>query len=307
MPSSNKPAVTQTTQTRSPWAPSQGNLQTVLTNAGNLAGDVGNFTPTFSNSTMAGIQGLETAANAGPGAASAALGQIVPGSTAGFNTGMGQLSQVAGGSFLNANPYLDAALNAGRDAVTNRVNSTFAGAGRYGSAAHTGALTRGLGELEIQARMANYGQERGAQDAAARALYAGGFQGAGMGGALDAANLQPAQLNLQAGALRDQQAAAQQRAPLVANEWLASMTNPIAGLGGTTNGTQTTTQPTNRMSQIMGGVQMGLGLLTGNPMMMLGGAGGLMGAMGGGGGGGSGSYTAPPTNLGSWGNLVGGV
>lgn len=278
MPSSNKPAVKETKQEQSPWAPAQGNLNTVLSNSASLAGNLGNFTPNYSNSTMAGIQGLETAANAGPGAASQALGQIVPGSTEGFNTGMGQLSSVANGSFLNSNPYLDSALNAGRDAITNKVNSTFAGAGRYGSAAHTDTLTRGLGDLESQARMGQYNQERTAQDNAARTLYGGGFQGGALSGQLDSANLQPAQLNLQAGALRDQQSAATQQAPLNATQWLAQMTNPIAGMGGSTNQTQTQQQQNNPLTQWLGVGQMGLGLLTGNPVS---GAQGLLSMFGG--------------------------
>lgn len=308
MPSSNKPATTTTKQERSPWAPAVGNLQTVLDRSADLAGTSSNWVPTYSQSTMGGIGGLEgyasTIAQNGSSAARA-LDPVVSGSVGGFGAGLGQLSQVAGGGYLNANPYLDQALSAGRDAVANKVNSVFSGAGRYGSAAHTGALTRELGNLESQARMGQYNQERTAQDSAARALYGGGFQGAGMGGALDAANLTPYQLMLQAGALRDQQSEQERTAPMRSTEWLAQMTNPIASMGGRTEGTQTTVQPTNRMSQIMGGVQMGLGLLaapmTGG-MSLIGAGNGLMNMMGGGGG-----YTAPPSYRGSWGNLVGGV
>jgi len=266
MPGGNKPKTETVNQTRAPWAPAQGNLKTVLGNAATLSADQSKWLPTYSNTTQSGISGLENVANQfqqnGSGAA-AALGQVVPGSTEGFNTGLGQLQQTANGQYLNSNPYLDAALGAGREAVTNGVNGAFAGAGRYGSAAHTGALTKGLGQLESQARMGNYQQERGAQDAASRALYSGGFQGAGMGGALDQAQLTPAQLQLQAGALRDAQSEAARTAPMRSTEWLAGLSNPIAGQGGTSNGTSTVTQPNNPMTQILGGAQMGLGLLTG--------------------------------------------
>ena len=282
MPSKNKPATTTTEQTRSPWAPAQANLKTVLGNAATLSADPSNWVPTYSNTTQSGISGLENVADQfqqnGSGAFGA-LSQVVPGSTEGFQSGLGQLQQTANGQFLNSNPYLDAALGAGREAVTNGVNGTFAGAGRFGSAAHTGALTKGLGQLESQARLANYQTERGAQDAASRALYSGGFQGAGLGGALDQAQLTPAQLQLQAGALRDAQSESARTAPLRSTEWLAGLTNPIAGQGGVQSGTSTTVQPNNPFTQILGGAQMGLGLLTGNPMMMMGGAGGLLGGM----------------------------
>ena len=279
MPSKNKPATTTTTQDRSPWAPAQGNLKTVLGNASELSGDVSNFTPTYSNTTQAGIQGLE---NAAPGLTGArdALGNVVPGSTQGFGVGLGQMSNVAGGGMLNNNPYLDQVINQSREGVSNAVNGQFAGAGRYGSAAHTGALTKGLGNMEMQARLGNYNTERTAQDAAARGLYGGGFQGAAMGGALDQSQLTPYQVMLQAGALRDAQSESERTAPLRATEWLNSQSLPIANAGGTMTGTQQTVQPTDRTGQILGGVQMGLGLLSGNPMMMAGGAGGLLGGGG---------------------------
>jgi len=265
MPGGNKPKTETVNQTRAPWAPAQGNLKTVLSNSAGLAADQSNWTPTYSGSTQMGIGGLENVANQfqqnGSGAYGA-LSQVVPGSTEGFQSGLGQLQQTANGQFLNSNPYLDATLAAAREGVTNGVNGSFAGAGRYGSAAHAGALTKGLGQMEMNARLGNYQQERGAQDAAAKALYGGGFQGAGMGGALDQAQLTPAQLQLQAGALRDAQSEAARTAPMRSTEWLAGLSNPIAGQGGTSNGTSTTVQPNNPMTQILGGAQMGLGLLT---------------------------------------------
>jgi hypothetical protein len=279
MPSGNKPATQTQKQERSPWAPAVPNLEMGLTNARTLSGDVSNFTPTYSGSTQAGIAGLEGAAPNLTGARDA-LGNVVPGSTQGFNVGLGQMSNVASGAMLGANPYLDDVIAQSREGVTNAVNGQFAGAGRYGSAAHTGALTKGLGQMEMNARMGNYSTERAAQDNAARGLYGGGFQGAAMGGALDQSQLTPYQVMLQAGALRDAQSEAERTAPLRATEWLNSQSLPIAGAGGSSTGTTTTTQPTNRMGQILGGVQMGLGLLSGNPMMMASGTGGLLGGGG---------------------------
>lgn len=300
MPSSNKPATTTTTQEKSPWAPAVPNLQMGLTNARTLAGDVSNFTPTYSNTTQAGIAGLEDAAPNLTGARDA-LGNVVPGSTQGFNVGLGQLADVAGGQYIHNNPYLDQVIAQAREGVTNTVNGQFAGAGRYGSAAHAGALTKGLGNLEMNARLGNYNTERTAQDNAARAIYGGGFQGAAMGGAYDQSQLLPYQVMLQAGALRDAQSEAERTAPLRATEWLNAQSLPIAGTGGSSTGTQTTVQPTNRTGQIIGGVQMGLGLMTGNPMMIASGAGGLLGggsSGGGGSNGGGGSGTLWPSLFG---------
>lgn len=58
--------------------------------------------------------------------------------------GIGQLQ-----SFANAeNPYLDGLFSRGAEKVANAVNGNFMQAGRYGAnAAHTGALTEGLGNL----------------------------------------------------------------------------------------------------------------------------------------------------------------
>jgi len=264
MPSKSKPATTTTTQERSPWAPAQDNLKTVLGNASTLSGDVSNFTPTYSGSTQAGIAGLEGAAPNLTGARDA-LGNVVPGSTAGFGVGLGQMTDVASGAMLGANPYLDQVIAQSREGVTNAVNGQFAGAGRYGSAAHTGALTKGLGQMEMNARMGNYTTERAAQDNAARGLYGGGFQGAAMGGALDQAQLTPYQVMLQAGALRDAQSEAERTAPLRATEWLNAQSLPIAGAGGSATGTATIVQPSNPLGTILGGAQMGLGLLAGGP------------------------------------------
>jgi hypothetical protein len=54
------------------------------------------------------------------------------------------LNQMMDGS---ANPYLDAMYNQAAGKVAGSVNSNFSNAGRYGSGAHTGALTEGLGNM----------------------------------------------------------------------------------------------------------------------------------------------------------------
>lgn len=283
----NKPSTTTTqqTQTRSPWDPAVPALNKALGSAQGIANNPDNFAPTFSDQTRSAVQGFSNAAASGSDAYGA-MKPIVEGSGRGFGTGLGQLSSVAGGDFVNGNPYLDAAMQRSLRDTTDRVNSQFTAAGRYGSGAHAGSLTRALGDVESNARMGEYNRERDLQDNAARTLYQGGFQGAGMGGALDSAKLWAPGVQLQAGQLQDQMDNAARTAPMQAAQWLSGMATPMAGLGGTSNNTtdQQTVQPVNRMGQILGGAQMGLGLMTGNPMMAMGGAGGLFGGSSGGAG-----------------------
>lgn len=288
MPTKTPTTTSNVSQTKNPWSPTIDPLTNIVGKADALAGDVSNFTPIFGNATQQGVQGLQDVAQnmmTNGSGAYGALSQVVPGSTAGFNTGLGQLQNVASGGMLNANQYLDPVLKSSMDDVATKVNSQFTAGGRYGSGAHTDTLTRSLGELSNQARLANYNTERGAQDSAAKTLLAGGFTGAGFGGQLDASQLTPAQTMLQAGSLQDQMANAQRLAPMTALDWQAGITNPIAQQGGTSNGTSTsqTTQPTNWLTTGLGIGQMGLGLMSGNPMMMAGGAGSTLGGLSGGG------------------------
>lgn len=238
-------------------------LQGIVGKADALAGDVSNFTPTYSGATMQGIQGLQDAASNGSGAYQA-LSNVVPGSTQGFDTGLGQLQNVASGGMLNNNQYLNPVLRQAMTDTADKVNAQFTGAGRYGSGAHAQTLTRNLGQLENQALLQNYQTERGNQDTAAKTLYGGGFQGAGLGQQLDQSAINPALLNLQAGGLQDQIATSQRTAPMQALQWQSGITNPIAGLGGTTNQTQQaqTVQPTNWLTTGLGIGQMGLGMLS---------------------------------------------
>ncbi len=261
MGSSNKTSTQTTSQTRNPWSPTQAPLEGIVNQAAALGSNPANFTPTFSNWTQQGIQGIANAAN-DPSRAFQTLDTVVPGSTAGFTTGLGNLTNVANGTYLNNNPYLDAVIGNTTTGVADKVNSQFSAAGRYGSGAHTATLAKEIGNLDASMRLSNYNTERGNQNAASSTLYGGGFTGAGMAGAYDAAALQPAMLSLQAGQLQDQIDNAQRTAPMNAVQWQAGITNPIASLGGTSEGTSTSTQPVDKFGQILGGVGMGLGLLT---------------------------------------------
>lgn len=102
----------------------------------------------------------------------------------GSGSPMSQMQQIANGSMLNSNPYMDQMFNAASGAVKAGVNSSFEGAGRTGSGAHAAAMTQQLGNMAANMYGSNYAQERqnqlNAQGALANAQMAGaqGAQGA---------------------------------------------------------------------------------------------------------------------------------
>jgi hypothetical protein len=78
-----------------------------------------------------------------------------------MNNAEGQLNDVIAGG--NTNPYLDAMYNQAAGKVAGSVNSNFAQGGRYGSGAHTGALTEGLGNMATDLYGGAYEADRGRQ------------------------------------------------------------------------------------------------------------------------------------------------
>ena len=272
MPSSNKPATTTTTQTSAPWGSVSGQLNSMVGNVNTLANDQSRWTPTYSAATQQGIQGLQDAANQ-PGGRDV-LGGVLPGSVAGFNQGLGQLSDVAAGADYN-NPWLQASLGQAAGDTINGVNSQFTAAGRYGSGAQTQALTRNLGQLYTQAMSDQYNRGQAAQNQAATTLYGGGYTGAGFAGAYDQSKANPALLNLQAGNLQDQQAANIRQAPMNAINWQNGIISPLGSQYGSHTGTSQTVQPVNPWTQALGYGTAGLGLLSGIPSLNFGGGGGM--------------------------------
>lgn len=259
--SSNKPATTTITQTRTPWGQTSGQLSDMTNRVSALANDNDYWTPAVSGATARGIGQLEELGQQ-PGQGNQYLTSILPGSAQGFDQGLGQLSKVAGGDYLNSNPYLAAAMKPALDDVQNRVNSQFTAAGRYGSGNHASELTRRLAETEAQVLQNNYATERASQDNAARSLFGGGFQGAGFTGQLDQSAAVPAMYSIQAGQMQDTLANQTKQAPINAVNWQNSIISPISQAYGTTTGTQQTVQPVNRFTQALGLGQMGLGLLS---------------------------------------------
>ena len=107
---------------------------------------------------------------------------------AGLTPGMQQLLATARGDFLD--PYSNPAFTAGRDNMRTEfqegtlpgIDSTFTSAGRSGSglkALQQGRAMEGLARAENTLAGQVYQQERAKQEAAARALQQGGFQGMG--------------------------------------------------------------------------------------------------------------------------------
>jgi len=101
----------------------------------------------------------------------------------GGGPGMEQLARSARGEYLNSNPYLDAAIQAAQDptirnyqtSIAPTIDAALAQSGRYGSGAQAGLydtsqrnLGRALGDISTNMSNADYGRERGLQDAAAQ-------------------------------------------------------------------------------------------------------------------------------------------
>ncbi|EJF95603.1 hypothetical protein [Bartonella elizabethae] len=69
------------------------------------------------------------------------------------------LGRMASGGMVGQNPSFNAALQNSLDRVRDTINSSFAGAGRYGSGAHTGVLANELGALSTSATANQYNQD----------------------------------------------------------------------------------------------------------------------------------------------------
>lgn len=78
--------------------------------------------------------------------------------------GSNALMNTVSGNMLSAsNPYFQGALNAAFDPVRDAVNSSAAAMGRMGSGAHTGVMTKELGNIAANMSQNNYNMERANQ------------------------------------------------------------------------------------------------------------------------------------------------
>lgn len=175
-------------------------------------------------------------------------------------------------SNTNYDPYntpgFSDAINTMRNDITNQVNGSFAAAGRDFSGANFNALGRGISS-GIAPTIANqFNTNRSAQQDAAGNLYNAGNTNAGILAGLQQQSLANKQAGIgsvgtgldasNAAAKSTLEAEAQRLGiPLQNLGLLANIGIPIAGLGGQSSGTSTTTQqmsPVQQFMGIMGGV-----------------------------------------------------
>lgn len=248
------------------------------------------WTP-FSNQTQSGLDYLQNYAQQGApglqqaqGAMSQAMTGFNPAMPFAANAAQGGLSGnpamgALGGFGGASNPYLDGLWNQGAEKVGNAVNGQFAQAGRFGAnAAHTGALTQGLGNLYSQIYAPAYESERnrglsaqqtmgGLYDAGVNRTMQGiglfgDMYGQGQDSAMRAAAMlpglyqygqMPGQSMLDIGGMYEGQAQAmldadQQRYNYTANapwQYLSQYAGMMSGLPSSQSTTQTTTGPGN--------------------------------------------------------------
>lgn len=90
----------------------------------------------------------------------ATYGRLAPGAEAGIVGAQNLVNSNLAGNNLMGNPYLEGIIAKTRGNITDQVNGQFTAAGRYGSGAQTGVLTRELADAENNLRFQNYGMER---------------------------------------------------------------------------------------------------------------------------------------------------
>ncbi|AFR26726.1 hypothetical protein MF1_10660 [Bartonella quintana] len=153
------PQVQTTTQTNAPPAWAEEILKKVSADALDLynkgiGGNVyeGERVAGLSDATKNAIAGLEKAAGQYN---NPALTQWFNGPTQTATN----LLDMAKGNLIGQNTKFDAALQNALSKTSEAINQSMAGAGRYGSGAHTGVLTDELGTLATQAKAQQYNQD----------------------------------------------------------------------------------------------------------------------------------------------------
>ncbi|ENN89939.1 tail fiber domain-containing protein [Bartonella bovis] len=148
-----------TTQTNAPPIWAQGILQQASSDALDLynqgiGGNVyeGDRHADLSDATLNAIQGLGDAANQFN---NPTINQWLNGPT----QSQQNLSNMASGGWIGNNSKFNDALDNALSKTSDTVNQSMAGAGRYGSGAHTGVLTDELGALATNAAAQQYNQD----------------------------------------------------------------------------------------------------------------------------------------------------
>lgn len=249
----------------SPWAPAQSGLKNTLETANDWQQNYADR-PMHQGSGVQGFDQSQTAALQG-------IDQRAQNGSPLVDQSKDYTSRVMSGEFLDSgNPNFQRMSEAVTRGVMPGVNASFMGAGRTGSSANQYTLTKALGDTMAPLAFQNYENERGRQQQASQF-------------APQLANQDYYDLDrqFQAGATRQGQGQAErtdeisryyqdQYRPLQAAQEASQLQNPIAGMGGTSQTTQTTSP--NPLTSILGGAMMAYGAA--NPM-----AGGAMSAMSG--------------------------
>jgi hypothetical protein len=154
------------------WRNNVMNRGNAIMNQGAPAYYPGNTVVPFANQTQQGLNSLEQHAQQGApnlgaanNSASRALSGFNPAQGAAMGAAFGGLNNQQTGGLQQfgggTNPALDSLWNQGAEKITNAVNGNMMQAGRFGAnAAHTGALTQGLGDLWGQVYAPAYEAER---------------------------------------------------------------------------------------------------------------------------------------------------
>lgn len=142
------------TSTTTPWATQQPYLNFVFDQAkANYASGGPQYYP---NSTVTPFSAPQEQA----------LGMIQNRATAGSpvtNAAQNYLTGSLNGDYLNNNPYLDSMFNQAAGNVRSKIDSQFAGSGRYGSGAHQGVMGQTYNDLATNIYGQNYQNERNRQ------------------------------------------------------------------------------------------------------------------------------------------------
>ena len=274
-----------------PWGPSQPYLQNIFGNAAQLYGKGGpEFYPGATTAPFSPQQEMAMNMTAGRALSGSPLNDVAQQqnmlTTSGaYLNGPAQhyLGNTASGGMLNSNPHVDAMFQQASDPVMSGINATFGSGGRTGSNAHAAGLTEGMGNLATQIYGGNYAQERQNQLAASGQIQ-NAFSGernnmlAGMGMAPGLANTDYADFDRLMGVGNQVQGQAQNQLGGLMDRWnfnqsgpgspeaslqnYANILMPGAGLGSTSNGSQT--QPLYGGSagmNALGGGMAGMGML----------------------------------------------
>lgn len=259
-----------------PWAPAMPGLENII---GQLSNGGGSLTPQ-QQSALNGLYGAGGGPNFGAQGANAVNGMFntTTAPQAGLWNNALQQQQGALSPYLSSgytNPmtvpgFGDAMKTMNQD-ITNQVNSQFAAAGRSGSPGNTQALARGLSQGEGGLLANEYNQLVGQQQGAANQYLSGaGSTAAGTAG-LGSQQIQNWLQAMQGGQglpglygspglSQLQYANIGQQLPFQNLQMQSGLLGSLAGLGGTSSGsgTSTTTQPVNPWTT---GAGVGLGLL----------------------------------------------